>query len=76
MEETLLMTGMFVVGAGAGALLSYARDRSLLELYGHILEDLSRMVPHGESDPPDGPAQAARIAEIPTLMEAQRKAAS
>ena len=76
MEDALWMTGMFVVGAGAGALLSYARDRKLLQLYGHLIEDLSCMIPRRQSDPPEGPAQAARITEIPSLMEAQRKAAS
>jgi hypothetical protein len=76
MEEMLLMTGMFVAGAGAGALLSYARDRNLLDLYGHLVDDLSRMVPHRESDPPEGPAVAARVSRIPSLTEAQRKAAS
>lgn len=76
MEETLWMTGIFVAGASAGALISYARDRNLLALYGHLVEDLSRMIPHPEPEPPEGPAQAARIAEIPTLTEAQRKAAS
>jgi hypothetical protein len=76
MEEALWMTGMFVAGAGAGALLSYAHDRNLLDLYGHLVEDLSRMIRHGAPDQPDGPAQAGRISAIPPLREAQRKAAS
>ena len=79
MEEVLLMTGMFVVGAGAGALISHAHDRSLLSLYGHLVADLRRMIPHdGPEDPgpPEPPAVAARITELPPLVEAQRKAAS
>jgi len=76
MEEVLLMTGLFVAGAGAGALLTYKRDHSLLALYGHLVQDLSRMVPHSEPDPPEPPAAAMRVAEIPPIVEAQRKAAS
>lgn len=76
MEEALLMTGLFMAGAGAGALLTYTRDRSLLYLYGHLVKDLSRMVRHPETDPPEPPAAAARITEIPPIVEAQRKAAS
>ena len=74
MEETLLMTGLFVAGAGAGALLSYARDRSLLHLYENLVEDLSRMIPHHDSDPFEPPAAEARIAELPPLVEGRRRA--
>jgi hypothetical protein len=76
MEEAILMTGLFVAGAGAGALISYAHDRSLLGLYGHLVEDLSRMVPRPIADRPEPPAAAARIAEFTPIVEAQRKAAS
>ena len=69
------MTGLFVAGAGAGALIRYAHDRSLLSLYGHLLEDLSRMVPHHHPDAPP-PAVAARLAGMSPVVEAQRKAAS
>ena len=53
MEEVVLMTGLFVAGAGAGALLSYARDRNLLRLYGHLVHDLSSMIPHDDQGPPE-----------------------
>jgi hypothetical protein len=76
MEEVVLMTGLFVAGAGAGALLSYARDRNLLRLYGHLVHDLSSMIPHDDQGPPEPPAAAARFAEMPPIVEAQRKAAS
>ena len=76
MEEVLWMTSMFLAGAGAGAFYSYARDRSLISLYGQLVEDLSRMIPKPRPDSPVPPAMAARIAEIPPLLEAQRKAAS
>ena len=76
MEEVLLMTGLFVAGAGTGAILTYTRDRSLLALYGHLVQDLSRMVPHSESEPPEPPALAMRFGENSPIVEAQRKAAS
>ncbi len=76
MEEALLMTGIFVAGAGAGALLSCSRDRGMLKLYGCLLQDLSRMVPRHDRESPEPPASAAYIAEIPPIVEAQRKAAS
>ena len=76
MEEVLIMTGLFIAGAGTGALLTYSRDRGLLALYGHLVQDLSRMVPHPDPTPPKPPAAAMRVAEIPPLADAQRKAAS
>ncbi len=64
MEEALLMTGMFVAGAGTGALLCYGRDRNLLRLYKDLLEDLTSMIPRHQPEPPEPPASAARIPEI------------
>ena len=71
----MLMTGFFMAGAGAGALLSYARDRNLLRLYGHLVEDLSGMIPH-RPDSPEPPAVAARVADMPSTADALRKCAS
>ncbi len=72
----MLMTGLFVIGAGAGAVLTYARDRKLLGLYWNLVHDLSDMIPPPEPETPDPPAAAARITELPPMVEAQRKAAS
>lgn len=72
----MLMTGMFVAGAGVGALFSYTRDRSLLLLYRQLVEDLSHMVRHRPPDPTGPPAAAARVAEIPPLTDARQKCAS
>ena len=64
MEEVLLMTGIFVAGAGAGAMISYARDRELLRLYGHMVHDLSAMIPHPD---PEGPEPSAVAAPVPEM---------
>jgi hypothetical protein len=61
MEEAILLTGIFAAGAGAGAFLSYARDRNLLQLYGHLVHDLSRMIPRDDPGSPEPPAVAARV---------------
>ncbi len=76
MEEALWMATMFFAGAGVGALYSYDRDRKLISLYSHLVADLSRMIRRPGPDLPAPPAMAARVAEIPPLVEAQRKAAS
>lgn len=62
MDEALLITGSLLFGAGAGALLTYVHDRSLLCLYGNLVHDLSRMLRH-EKGSPEPPATAATIAE-------------
>lgn len=67
MEEVLLMTGLFVAGAGAGAMISYARDRNLLRLYGHMVNDLSAMIPHPVPGGPEPQATAAPIPQMPSL---------
>jgi hypothetical protein len=74
MEEIMLMTSLFVTGAGAGALLSYAHDRKLLHLYGHLVEDLSSMIPKGEPD--SAQAAAARNSDMPSGANAQQQRAS
>jgi hypothetical protein len=74
MEEIMLMTSLFAAGVGTGAVLRYARDRKLLCLYGHLVEDLSRMIPHGEPDPAQ--AAAARNSDMPSGATAQQKRAS
>jgi hypothetical protein len=76
MEEVLLMTGIFVAGAGAGAMISYARDRNLLRLYGHMVHDLSAMIPHAGSEGPEPPAAAAPIPKSPSITDAVQKRAS
>ena len=73
MEEVLLMTGLFVAGAGAGAIISYARDRNLLRLYGHMVSDLSAMIPHPGPEGPGPPAAAAPIPQVPSLTDAVQK---
>lgn len=74
MEEVLLMTGIFVAGAGAGAMISYARDRELLRLYGHMVHDLSAMIPHPDPEVP-GPstAAAAPVPEMHSFTDAVQK---
>ncbi len=41
MDETLIELGVFLAGAGSGALLKYAQDRRLLHLYSEIIRQLS-----------------------------------
>lgn len=74
MQEIMLMTSLFAAGVGAGALISYARDRKMLCLYGHLVEDLSSMIPHGEPDPAQ--AAAARNSDMPSGANAQQQRAS
>jgi hypothetical protein len=76
MEEVLLMAGLFVAGAGAGAMISYARDRNLLRLYGHMVHDLSAMIPHAGPPGPEPPAAAAPIPQMPLLTDAVQKRVS
>ena len=64
MEEILVMTGLFVAGAGAGALVTYFRDRNLLRLYGDLVQDLSSMISRTSPHPTDGPATTARIPHV------------
>ena len=74
MQEIMLITGLFVVGVGTGAVLRYARDRKLLCLYGHLVEDLSRMIPRRNPDSPETPA--AQIANMTSVGDAQQQRAS
>ena len=76
MEEALAMTAMFLVGAGTGALISYGHDRRLLSLYGDLVEDLSRMIPHHLPDAAPPPAAAARVTDLPPIVEVHHKEAS
>ena len=76
MEEVLLMTGLFVAGAGAGAMISYARDRNLLRLYGHLVNDLSAMIPHPGREGPEPPAAGAPIPGMPSITDAVQKRVS
>ena len=41
MDETLIELGVFLVGAGSGAALSYLKDRRLLHFYGDLVRQLS-----------------------------------
>lgn len=75
MEEAILITSSLLVGAGAGALLAHARDRTLLLHYGNLIHDLSRML-HRGPEPPEPPAAAARIPEWKPLPDAIGKRAS
>lgn len=74
MQETMLVTGLFVAGVGAGALLSYARDRKLLRLYGHLVEDLSGMISRRKAVSPE--AAAAKTADQASGADARQKYAS
>jgi len=74
MEEIMLMTSLFAAGVGTGAVLRYARDRKLLYLYGHLVEDLSRMIPRRNPDSPETPG--AQIANLTSVGDAQQQRAS
>lgn len=41
MDETFVELGVFLVGAGGGAALSYLKDRRLLHLYSDLVRQLS-----------------------------------
>jgi hypothetical protein len=41
-DETLVELGVFLVGAGGGAALSYLKDRRLLHLYSDLVRQLSK----------------------------------
>jgi hypothetical protein len=42
MEEGLIEVGVFLLGAGSGALLKYMQDRRRLGYYGELVRQLSR----------------------------------
>ena len=42
MNEGLIEVGIFLLGAGSGALLKYLQDRRLLRYYGELVDSLSR----------------------------------
>ena len=62
MEETILITSSLLIGAGAGALLTYAHNLSLLQQYGKLVHDLTQIM-RKRPDPPGPPAASARIVE-------------
>jgi hypothetical protein len=41
MDEALIAAGIFMLGAGSGAALSYLNDRRMLRLYGSLVRQLS-----------------------------------
>ena len=75
MEEAILITSSLLVGAGAGAMFTYVRDRTLLQQYGNLIHDLSRMM-RQRPEPPEPPAAAAPIPEWKSLGDAFGKRAS
>ena len=76
MEEAILMTTSLLVGAGAGALIVRARDRNLLQLYGRLVGDLSRMVRNRRGEPPEPPATTANLPQPPTVADLMAKRVS
>ena len=73
MDEAILITGSLLFGAGAGALLTYAHDRSLLRLYGNMVHDLSRIL-RRDGGPIEPPAASSRISALtpPTDLVGKR----
>jgi hypothetical protein len=58
-DETFVELGVFLVGAGGGAALSYLKDRRLLHLYSDLVRQLSW-------------AQQEQVAAGPTEEAAER----
>lgn len=75
MDEAILITSSLLFGAGAGALLTYAHDRSLLRLYGNMVHDFSRMLRRDEG-PSEPPASAMCVPEWSSSADQIGKRAS
>jgi hypothetical protein len=61
MDETLITAGIFLLGAGSGAALSYLKDRRMLRLYGDLVRQLSAALRRQWGPAPVPPAAGALI---------------